>query len=796
MSRGHNGGKMSDLFCAGRRIAFAAALCTGLSYALPAAGYEVATHTQLSFEAFARSQLFGTTSVTLERMGLAYPHNLRQENPLGERFFDVWGLEVTDRFANNPGFFPASYETKVFHDARLLGNNMALHGWVARGGFREDDYPWFGIPQDDRCDNTHSVPCFRIFHHFYDPLNDRALLTPGSLLETPIKSPTWALGTADPFATGVVADLARRNHFSIVDAREAMYRAITLTRPDGSGAYAELYPGASSQVRARAQAAYWATTLRALGSVLHHVQDMSQSQHTRNDSHGSGSFYENYVDARAQRKRLVLPDGQEAQLPALDFGSYPAVSFNTYTDFWTTARGDAPRNSSLVGRGLADYSSRGFYSASTNIGSSAGAMYPQPPRNASTLTEENLTNAVDLTQQPIQGSLRLYKGPVTDTAIGATEEARLTSSGLFDQFLLEQGSSPRFTLNHYNYEAQAALLIPRAIGYSTGLINYFFRGQLELALPDEKIFAVEDFSTNAGFSRIKVNIRNSTPTIIPSGTTDSFPQTTSAAGTLVAVLRYRINTCLQFPSLRGAPGSAEWNESCREPSQRTADSDLFPMITVSEARAAGSIDASFRTVVFNFSTPLPFNATDVDLQVVYRGPLGAEADGLAVGFKHLSEPTFFNFDNFQDCQLNSGCLTGQCPDAQNASLPWPGGISVVSVSNLTAGSYGRAAFLTLAAYRQPFETLPGYLYVATNQDFGAQVTFEVPGLPTETYPPGPMTLGELYRSRSPLMSWQSARRYGGTCSDPSCYYQWAEQNCPAINSGPVPVAVNPAFWQE
>ena len=30
---------------------------------------------------------------------------------------------------------------------------------------------------------------------------------------------------------------------------------------------------------------YWATTFRALGDIVHHLQDMAQPQHTRNDAH-------------------------------------------------------------------------------------------------------------------------------------------------------------------------------------------------------------------------------------------------------------------------------------------------------------------------------------------------------------------------------------------------------------------------------------------------------------------------------------------------------------------------------
>ena len=68
--------------------------------------------------------------------------------------------------------------------------------------------------------------------------------------------------------------------------------------------------------------AYWATTFRALGDVVHLIQDMAQPQHTRNDPHsglgdlirswshftGHGSVYEHYIDARAAGDRAFSVD--------------------------------------------------------------------------------------------------------------------------------------------------------------------------------------------------------------------------------------------------------------------------------------------------------------------------------------------------------------------------------------------------------------------------------------------------------------------------------------------------------
>jgi hypothetical protein len=112
---------------------------------------------------------------------------------------------------------------------------------------------------------------------------------------------------------GSQADPNRRNQFSFADAREAMYAALTLRRTGLSGVRADIFPNGSGTYseRASTQRAYWATTFRALGDVLHVVQDNAQPQHTRSDQHvglkidvlkicGEESFYENYIEARVK----------------------------------------------------------------------------------------------------------------------------------------------------------------------------------------------------------------------------------------------------------------------------------------------------------------------------------------------------------------------------------------------------------------------------------------------------------------------------------------------------------------
>jgi len=90
----------------------------------------------------------------------------------------------------------------------------------------------------------------RPLNHFYDPLHD-APLAGGH------KSPDWALEQP--------AEIAEQE-FSLKDAGDYLYRALTLP---------------SLQERKQ----YFGRTFETLGHIIHHLQDMAQPQHVRNDAH-------------------------------------------------------------------------------------------------------------------------------------------------------------------------------------------------------------------------------------------------------------------------------------------------------------------------------------------------------------------------------------------------------------------------------------------------------------------------------------------------------------------------------
>lgn len=191
----------------------------------------------------------------------------------------------------------------------------------------------------------------------------------------------------------------------------------------------------------------------------------------------------------------------------------------------------------------------------------------------------------------------------------------------------------------------AQLLIPRVVGYSAGLLNYFFRGSLEISAPSTYVYSITDGSQtpyidiatgnqHQQFTRIKAKIKNTTL------------NENVGAGILQAVARYKIIPDYA-PDLSNYPpdGIVMVGDGT------TAHPGEQYFYSVSAPRTIPSLDSvTPADFTFDFSgSPIPAGITDLTLQVVFKGTLGNETDSaIAVGMKDLMEPTHLAFWNLSD----------------------------------------------------------------------------------------------------------------------------------------------------
>ena len=243
--------------------------------------YELATHAAITFNAYNRSKLaldlqlrrdlgidwyLVDPSVPNASFDKAYGTTI----PFNLKFYDSNSSTDTERQAN-------PFEFKIIKSFDVPP--LTLPGWLMRGSVREDDSGdilgnYFGEPRDDPYGNIN-----RWCNHFFDPTKPAGQRKANffCLFDVRDDAANWATGATDAFGSPNTPNTSRRTHFTVVDAREAMYRALTGQKTDGTGA-----GGAGVDADMTTRKAYWATTFRALGDVLHLNQDMAQPQHARN----------------------------------------------------------------------------------------------------------------------------------------------------------------------------------------------------------------------------------------------------------------------------------------------------------------------------------------------------------------------------------------------------------------------------------------------------------------------------------------------------------------------------------
>ena len=417
-----------------------------------AEAYHLRTHGSVTDQSFATSQ------------GLA-------------RYLDAMDIRPGDVFD--------SRAITPFAQLAEFSNNGTARGWMIEGAIREDDFQAhlvlarLGCPQPK---NPHS-DIDRPKHHFFDIQRGGA----GIPLVAGISAPDWALGREGR------GPASSQNQFSLPDARVYQLRSLT----------------ESSRVERDRNTA---RLFRTLGQVTHVLQDMAQPQHTRNDPHlgctnalaqffgGEKSWYEAYIETRALNQPYRTRS--DASRPLVLVG-YDPVSFQTYQDYWANAEGS----------GLAEFSSRNFFSAGTNLGTfylagpCGGLVEPVCDRRA--YGTEDLDFAVaTLGGDVLTGRVRFFLRDIADPLTGhVVQNVRVSSRSLWDQHLETSRQQPKFSLNTYNYDAMADVLLPRAVGYSAGFLDHFFRGGLDV-----------DLVSGTDPSAVTITGTNSSPDALVEGT--------------------------------------------------------------------------------------------------------------------------------------------------------------------------------------------------------------------------------------------------------------------------------------
>lgn len=447
-------------------------------------------------------------------------------------------------------------------------------------------------------------------------------------------SPDWALEDR--------SDIAAQD-FSYKDAKNLLYAALTNSaRNERSRSLGKVF--------------------ESLGHVIHHLQDMAQPQHVRNDTHCdrffSTTFYPLPIPGICAFSGAYRPSAYETytlrrgvQIP---LGGYAAVDYGTF---------DAPRTFwENAAKGIAEFTSGNFVSIGTNFHMNGQYIfpheeYPSPSAGQPFIYKKQVTDSdmlgVQGPNQPLTGEIWFVGTQVRDRYIGTEDvNSRTSTYSLFDPELTQENRTRIFTLNRFNYTAANAYLMPRAASYSIGMINYFFRGRIEIGLPSNGIYSAVDHAvTNAagqGFSKFKVKLRNATPSATPPSGGQVHQE--MSGGSLVAIAKYYTNPCYR-PDLLGEYDGRPFSGPITPSGCTWLDYILSSEeIVISQELAGKSLNRTTSAeFTFDFSAkPIPINARDLSIQIVYRGTLGSESDAIVVSGKNISEPTYISVLNMSD----------------------------------------------------------------------------------------------------------------------------------------------------
>ena len=326
-------------------------------------------------------------------------------------------------------------------------NQGTAFDWIREGAVIEDNFP-------------------RYINHFYDPITNLGLTdnseSPWYLfgyLGSPLASFNWA-------STRNISGTRAQNTDSWQNARDYEFEALTTA--------AKLDRDKSSS-----------HLFSSIGHVIHLLQDLSQPGHTRNDNHANKAH--RYIENYGARHYGVARFPLDAIVDPLD---WQAAGFRKLQDFWDrgfytgTSATPLDNDGGAQTLGLAEFSNGNFLSEDRLYGELYSKGYAYPSLYSSTNFSTLKTNPMGAAQQVfLRDGIAAVRLLIAKTADGISVTNHSALGFLAYKKMTTLGSGLGVSI--YDEAVLAdyhAILIPKAVAYSGGAIDYFFRGRLGLRL--------------------------------------------------------------------------------------------------------------------------------------------------------------------------------------------------------------------------------------------------------------------------------------------------------------------------
>lgn len=216
---------------------------------------------------------------------------------------------------------------------------------------------------------------------------------------------------------------------------------------------------------------HFALTFKSLGQVIHLVQDCASPAHARNDAHPLRDSFESWTN---EHQEIVTSIRPVFPIAGTQFSAY---GFDPISQFFDSDQYAGNNPSIYTDQGLAEYTNANFASDDTIFAEASNPTdkhYHPLPRRAD--MEEY---AVDVGE----GYKRIYFRKIQN---GELIE-HFAAAGRLYLYLSFWPGLQRYCLvldDRCNSD-YAMRLVPRAVGYSAGLLNYFFRGNIAVVAAED-----------------------------------------------------------------------------------------------------------------------------------------------------------------------------------------------------------------------------------------------------------------------------------------------------------------------
>ena len=429
----------------------------------------------------------------------------------------------------------------------------------------------------------------RSLNHFHNPA--RATLGEAGLTDIPwfmspgMSTPLWG-------QDGNYQNDKPQGNWSWQKVREHEYKyLIALSKADEDNSLADMLTG--------------------LGYQMHLIQDMGQPNHVRNDTHilDGASWIMGLETWVRKNDDLVRELLTPSNIPAVAVDLRPEFRDDAGNQkvpvarlFDTRGYKGARQPSADFNQGLAEYTNSNFFSEST-VFAAEGFVGETPLKRYNPYPNKNETNIQDFIDH------RLASFSVTDdgdvgpfetiviskqNTTGEKLNCLATTGPFTNKLLLERGAEDKYFFRSFMYDAcfpeYARKLIPASAAYSFAMLDYFFRGTMDVTIPPE---------TPPTNKRIVLNAKNTTPN-----------NESMNNGTIELMVAYSTY-------VKEAPAASS-GKLVPTPIQR---------IRVPEKTGKRAINSTDTRLEFDLSAPelqLPLLAKDISLVLVYHGDLGNE----------------------------------------------------------------------------------------------------------------------------------------------------------------------------